>query len=122
MGPTMLIVDDEQDLCHLLRVNFRKDGYNVLIARSAETGLDLARKHNPAIFLLDIMLPKMDGLEMLCELRRHTQSPALFLTARKDEIDRILGFKLGADDYVLKPFSLEELRLRVQMIVKRVAG
>jgi DNA-binding response OmpR family regulator len=119
MGATMLIVEDELDIGYVLRANFKKDGYNVLAARTAESGLKLAREHDPAIVLLDIMLPGMDGLEMLRELRRLSQAPVLLLTAKEDEIDRILGLKLGADDYVTKPFSLDELSLRVKAILGR---
>ncbi|HEX4046967.1 MAG TPA: response regulator transcription factor [Elusimicrobiota bacterium] len=119
MPATILIVEDEPDLGFLLRANFKKVGYDVLTARSAETGLTLARRHGPALVLSDIMLPRMSGLEMLRELRLFSSAPVLFLTAKKDEIDRILGLKLGAADYVTKPFSIEELRLRVEKLLRR---
>jgi DNA-binding response OmpR family regulator len=115
----MLIVEDEPDISFVLRANFMKDGYDVVTARSAEHGLKLAHRRDPAVLLLDIMLPKMSGLEMLRELRQFSLSPVLFLTAKKDEVDRILGLKLGATDYVTKPFSLEELRLRVKNLLRR---
>ncbi len=113
----MLVVEDEPDIQYILQAHFKKDGYDVLTAGSAEAGLKLARKYDPAIVLLDITLPKMSGLDMLRELRLFSKAPVLFLTAKKDEIDRIVGLKLGADDYITKPFSLEELRLRVKRIL-----
>ena len=113
----MLIVEDEADIKYVLHANFKKDGYSVWTAGNAEAGLKLARKYDPSIILMDIMLPKMDGLEMLRELRQFSSAPVLFLTAKKDEVDRIVGLKLGAEDYITKPFSLEELRLRVKRIL-----
>jgi DNA-binding response OmpR family regulator len=114
----MLIVEDEPAISYVLRSNFKHEGYRVLTASNAETGLKLAKQHGPDIIILDIMLPKMDGLEMLRILRQESRVPVLFLSAKKDEIDRILGFKLGADDYIAKPFSIRELILRVKAILK----
>lgn len=119
MGARMLIVEDESDIRFVLRTNFVKDGYDVEIAKDAEAGLKLARRLDPEIVISDIMLPGMSGLDMLPELRRFSGAPVLFLTARKDEVDRILGLRLGAADYVSKPFSLEELRLRVKTLLRR---
>ncbi|MBI3548345.1 MAG: response regulator transcription factor [Elusimicrobia bacterium] len=119
--PTILIVEDERDINYILRTNFKKEGYNVLSATTAEAGLKLARQHRPDICILDIMLPNMDGLEMMKVLRQESQTPVLFLTAKKDEIDRILGLKMGADDYITKPFSIRELNYRVKAILNRTA-
>jgi DNA-binding response OmpR family regulator len=119
MGARMLIVEDEGDIRFVLRANFAKDGYDVQAAKDAESGLKLARKHDPEIVISDIMLPGMSGLEMLPELRRFSAAPVLFLTAKKDEVDRILGLRLGAADYLPKPFSLEELGLRVKTLLRR---
>ena len=118
MKETMLIVEDEKDINYALSSNFKKQGYHVLTAGTAEAGLKMAAQHDPDIVLLDIMLPKMDGLEMMRLLRQKSQAPVLFLSAKKDEIDRILGFKLGADDYITKPFSLQELSLRVKAVLR----
>jgi DNA-binding response OmpR family regulator len=118
MPATMLIVEDEKDINHILRATFKKEGYNVYAAESAETGLKLAQKHTPDIFILDITLPKMDGLELMQKLRQTSKAPVLFLTAKKDEVDRILGLKMGADDYMTKPFSIRELSLRVKAILR----
>src|SRR4051812_40011352 len=101
MGKTkLLLVEDEEDLVFLLRSNLKKEGFDVMAAKTAETGLQMARKHRPDLIVSDIMLPKMDGLEMVRVLRREMAVPVLFLTARKDEIDRVAGLELGADDYI----------------------
>lgn len=118
MAATVLVVDDEPAISHILRFNLKNEGYRVLTASNAEVGLKLADRHSPDIIILDIMLPKMDGLEMLRILRQEHQTPVLFVSAKNDEIDKILGFKLGADDYIAKPFSVRELMLRVKAILK----
>jgi two-component system alkaline phosphatase synthesis response regulator PhoP len=119
--PTLLIVEDERDINYLLRTHFKKEGYTVFAAGTAEAGLKLAQKHRPDLFLLDITLPKMDGLELMQKLRETSSAPVLFLTAKKDEVDRILGLKMGADDYITKPFSIRELSLRVKAILRHTA-
>lgn len=118
----ILLVEDERDLSYVLRCHFDKEGFALLTARTAEAGLAMARKHKPDLIIADIMLPKMDGLEMLRIIREESGIPFLFLSGKKDEIDRILGFKLGADDYVTKPFSMGELIARVKAILNRSAG
>lgn len=115
----ILIVEDEKDLLRLLKYNLQKEGYRVIAAKDGESGLVLNKKNHPDLILLDIMLPKMDGLEFCRIVRQDTQVPIIFLTAKKSELDRILGFKLGADDYVTKPFSLEELIARIQALFRR---
>ena len=119
MAAKMLIVEDERDINYVLRSNFENEGYTVYSAGTAEIGLKLAKQHKPDVIITDIMLPKMDGLEMMQRLRPDCAAPVLFLTAKKDEIDRIIGLKLGADDYITKPFSLRELSLRVKAILRR---
>lgn len=116
---TILVVEDEPDINHILCVNLRKDGHRVLSAASGEAGLKLARRRRPDLAVLDIMLPRMDGLELMRALHREFPVPVLFLTAKKDEIDRILGLKFGAEDYLTKPFSVGELSARVQAILRR---
>src|SRR5579859_2359311 len=119
MEATVMIVEDERDINFILCSNLKREGFSVLSAASAESGLELAKKHRPDLFILDIMLPKMDGLEMMRVLRQDSNAPILFLTAKKDEIDRILGLKLGADDYICKPFSVREVIARVKTILRR---
>src|SRR5690348_2591200 len=102
----ILIVEDEKDLVRLIRYNLEKEKFSVTAARDAESGLKLARKTKPDLILLDIMLPKMDGLEFLRTIRPEVSIPIILLSAKRSEMDRILGLKLGADDYIVKPFSL----------------
>jgi len=116
----ILVVEDEKDLVRLIKYNFEKEGYIVRSAGDGEAGLAAARREAPNLIILDIMLPKMDGIQVCRELRQESQTPVLFLTAKKTEIDRILGLKLGADDYVTKPFSVGELLARVEAILRRV--
>lgn len=117
--PKILLVEDERDLAYVISANFRKEGFEFLTSSTAEAGLKAFRKHRPSLVISDISLPGMDGLEMVRILRQESQVPILFLTARKDEVNRILGFKLGADDYLSKPFSMQELICRVKAILHR---
>lgn len=119
--PKILLVEDEKDLAFILSSNFKKEGFDFFIAETAEDGLRMTRKLQPALVISDITLPGMDGLEMVRILRQESQVPVLFLTARKDEVNRILGFKLGGDDYLSKPFSMQELLCRVRAILHRVS-
>ena len=118
----ILIVEDEKDLVKLIRYNLEKEKFRVTSARDAETGLKLARKSKPDLILLDIMLPKMDGLEFLRTIRPEMQIPIILLSAKRSEMDRILGLKLGADDYMVKPFSVGELQARIAGHLRRHAG
>ena len=116
----ILIVEDEKDLVRLIRYNLEKEHFRVIAAHDAESGLNLARKQKPDLIILDVMLPKMDGLEFLRHLRKESQVPVMFLTAKRSEVDRILGLKLGADDYVVKPFSIGEPK-RVEAVLRRAS-
>jgi DNA-binding response OmpR family regulator len=115
MPEKILIVEDEISLQETLAYNLKRQGYEVLIAGDGLTGLDLARKEHPDIILLDVMLPGMDGFEVCRELRKEMDTPILILTARDDEIDRVVGLELGADDYITKPFSMRELMARIKV-------
>jgi two-component system alkaline phosphatase synthesis response regulator PhoP len=117
----ILIIEDERDVLKLLKYNLEKEGYKVLTSNNAEMALSLVRKNRPDLIILDIMLPNMDGLEFCRIVRQENQVPIIFLTAKKTEMDRILGLKMGADDYVTKPFSVEELIARVQAICRRMS-
>ncbi len=116
---TILLVEDETVLAETLRYNLEREGYQVLTASDGVQGLDLARSSQPDLVILDVMLPRLDGFSVCRMLRRESSLPILMLTARNDEIDRIAGLELGADDYVVKPFSLGELLARVRAILRR---
>ena len=118
----ILIVEDEPDLVRLLSHNLKKEHFRVTSARDAESGLKMARKEKPDLILLDVMLPKMDGLEFLKTIRAEVDIPILLLTAKRSEMDRVLGLKLGADDYIVKPFSLGELQARIAGHLRRHAA
>jgi DNA-binding response OmpR family regulator len=122
MKGKVLIVEDEKDLIKLIRYNLEKEKYRILTATDAESGLVTARRSKPDLIILDIMLPKMDGLEYLKILRKESRVPVMLLTAKRNELDRILGLKLGADDYVVKPFSVGELQARVEAVLRRAAA
>ena len=117
---TILIVYDEQHIVDILVYNLEKEGYNTLQANDGLTAVDIALSQKPDLILLDIMLPKMDGLAV-CKRIRHTLNvPILMLTAKDEEIDKILGLELGADDYVTKPFSVRELMARIKANLRKV--
>lgn len=118
----IVVVDDERDILEILEFNLRQAGHEVLTAASGRAGLELGLKRNPDLIILDLMLPDLAGTEVCRLIRGATevrQVPILMLSARSDEIDRVVGFELGADDYVTKPFSVRELLLRVRALLGR---
>jgi two-component system phosphate regulon response regulator PhoB len=119
MPTRILVVDDEPPIIQMLSYNLRQAQYEVLVAEDGEQALNLARQQQPDLIILDVMLPKIDGLEVCRILRRECDVPIIMLTARDDEIDRVVGLELGADDYVVKPFSVRELMLRVRALLRR---
>jgi two-component system phosphate regulon response regulator PhoB len=123
MPELILIVDDEADIANTLEFNLQRDGYRTLTALSGAAGLDLAAKEPlPDLILLDLMLPDISGTEVCRRLRANDKTraiPVVMLTAKDDEIDRVVGFEIGADDYVTKPFSVRELTLRIKAILRR---
>ncbi|MDN5346491.1 MAG: two-component system, OmpR family, alkaline phosphatase synthesis response regulator PhoP [Clostridia bacterium] len=119
--PKILVVDDEAAILELLAYNLTQAGYNIITATDGETALQLAEKEKPDLIILDVMLPKIDGFEVCRVLRSKSRVPILMLTARREEVDTILGLELGADDYLTKPFSPRELVARVKAILRRVA-
>lgn len=119
MAAKILLVEDEKALSRIVRYNLEKEGYKVVVAEDGEAGLTLARREKPDLVILDIMLPKLDGLQVCKAIRASSMVPILFLTAKKSEVDRVLGLKLGADDYVTKPFSVAELAARVEALLRR---
>ena len=117
--PTILLVEDELSLAETMRYNLEREGYNVLLATDGVQGLELARREGPDLIVLDIMLPRLDGFSVCRILRQEHDMPVIMLTARQDEVDRIAGLELGADDYISKPFSLGEFLARVRAIMRR---
>ena len=119
---TILVVDDEQDLLDLIEYNLKKEGYNVLKAENGVQGLEMAKEHNPNLVLLDIMMPKMDGIQV-CEKMRSNPDlksiPVIFLTARSDEKTEVEGLDTGADDFVTKPISTTKLLSRIKAVLRR---
>jgi DNA-binding response OmpR family regulator len=116
---TVLVVDDEPILRETIKFNLQRDGFAVLLASDGEEALEIARHEAPDLIVLDIMLPKIDGLQVLRILREESTVPILLLSARGEEIDRVLGLELGADDYLSKPFAMRELVARVRAMMRR---
>lgn len=120
MNKTILVVEDEQSIATLLKYNLEQSGYSVITANDGEEGRDMAVEQLPDLMILDLMLPKMDGIEVCKELRQKKMNiPILMLTAKDDEFDKVLGLELGADDYMTKPFSPREVVARVKAILRR---
>ena len=119
MPETILVVEDELALRETLSYNLKKDGFTVEAVGDGRSALDSARKLKPDLILLDIMLPELDGFEVARILRKEMSTPILMLTARDDEIDRVVGLEMGADDYLTKPFSMRELMARVKAQLRR---
>jgi len=119
MPETVLVVDDEPSIRDVLTYNLVKAGFQVLTARDGNEALALARKNKPDLIILDLMLPGVDGFDVCRTLRKESQIPIIMLTARDEEIDRVVGLELGADDYVVKPFSVRELTARAKSVLRR---
>lgn len=117
---TVLIVEDDPNLLHTLHYNFEREGFRVLTAVDGVQALEVARREQPAVVILDVMLPRLDGFDVCRALRRESTVPILMLTARDEEIDRVVGLELGADDYLTKPFSVRELLARVKAMLRRI--
>jgi len=117
--PRILIVEDEPTLAQALRYNLEREGYRVTLASQGQEALDAFHLRHPDLVILDLILPDMDGLEVCRALRRHSSVPILILTARGEETDRVVGLELGADDYMVKPFSMRELVARVRALLRR---
>ncbi|HLF76117.1 MAG TPA: response regulator transcription factor [Dehalococcoidia bacterium] len=116
---TVLVVDDEPTLVATVKYNLERDGYQVLTAGDGEQAMSLARSRRPDLVILDLMLPVMDGLEVCRLLRRESSLPILMLTAKAEEVDKVVGLEMGADDYLTKPFGMRELVARVRALLRR---
>ena len=119
MSRKVLVVDDEQNIVNIISFNLKKEGYEVLNAFNGEEALKIIFEENPDLILLDIMMPIMDGYEVCKKVREKLNTPIIMLTARAEEVDKVLGLELGADDYVTKPFGTRELMARVKANLRR---
>ena len=119
MSVKVLIVDDDTNICELLRLYLEKEGYSTVIANDGEEAVEAFKNNSPDIILLDVMLPKLDGWQVCREIREHSQKPIIMITAKGETIDKVLGLELGADDYLIKPFSPRELVARVRALFRR---
>lgn len=122
MNETILLVDDEKNIVDLIEIYARQQGYSTLRAHDGKTGLSLAQSASPALIVLDLMLPGMDGWEVCKAVRAHSDVPIIMLTARDDDVDKIVGLEIGADDYMTKPFNPRELMARIKAILRRREG
>ncbi|HBJ01746.1 MAG TPA: DNA-binding response regulator, partial [Lysinibacillus sp.] len=120
MNKTILVVDDEKPIADILQFNLIKEGYKVICAYDGDEALKKVEEEQPDLMLLDIMLPKRDGMEVCREIRKKYDFPIIMLTAKGSEIDKVLGLEMGADDYVTKPFSTRELIARVKANMRRL--
>jgi DNA-binding response OmpR family regulator len=119
---TVLVVEDEASLASTLSYNLRKNGFNVMQAFDGIEALQVARRGNPDVIVLDLMLPRMDGIEVCRRIRADSDVPIIMLTAKSEELDRVVGLEIGADDYLTKPFSMRELMARVRALLRRSAA
>ncbi len=117
--PRILLIEDDPVLQQALRLNLAREGYELLTASDGVTGLQMAQDDKPDLVILDLMLPRLDGLSVARALRQESQTPIIMLTARSGEVDRIVGLESGADDYVTKPFSAGELLARIRAVLRR---
>jgi two-component system, OmpR family, response regulator len=119
---TILLVDDEESVQRLLAYPLEREGFRVVQARDGEEALERFGRHQIDLVVLDVMLPRLDGLDVCKRLRAESNVPIIMLTARDDELDKVLGLELGADDYITKPFSIREFRSRVRALLRRAAN
>ncbi len=118
----ILVVDDDLNICELLRLYLEKEEYTVVIANDGASAVSTFNAENPALVLLDIMLPKLDGWQVCREIRKFSEVPIIMLTAKGEVFDRVLGLELGADDYVVKPFDAKEVLARIKAVLRRSAS
>lgn len=121
MKQKIIIIEDERPISDILKYNLEKEGFEITTAFDGETGLSMVFDSNPDLVLLDVMLPKLDGFQVCRKLREKSNVPVIMLTAKEEEVDKVLGLELGADDYITKPFSMRELVARVKANIRRVS-
>ena len=118
----IMIVDDDSNICELLRLYLEKDGFTSVIAQNGAVALEMFSKENPDLILLDVMMPELDGWQVCREIRKKSNCPIIMLTAKGEVFDKVLGLELGADDYVVKPFEAKEVIARVKAVLRRTGG
>lgn len=116
----ILIVDDDENICEILKLYLEKEGYETQIALDGQQGLDKYEKYSPDLVILDIMMPVLDGIEVIKKIRAKSTTPVIMLTAKGDTFDKVLGLEIGADDYIVKPFEPKELLARVKAVIRRI--
>ncbi|MBI3948751.1 MAG: response regulator transcription factor [Armatimonadetes bacterium] len=122
VGPKVLVIEDEETMAEGLAYNLGKEGFEVSVARDGEDGIHQARERRPDLVLLDLMLPRVSGLDVCRALRQESNVAVIMLTARTSQVDKVVGLELGADDYLTKPFSLRELIARIRAVMRRASG
>ncbi|MDF2520229.1 MAG: response regulator transcription factor [Clostridia bacterium] len=120
MENKILVVDDERPISDIIKFNLEKEGYKVVVAEDGQQAINMTYEHKPDLIVLDIMLPIMDGFTVCKKLRESINTPIIMLTAKEEEVDKVLGLELGADDYMTKPFSVRELMARVKANIRRI--
>ena len=115
----VLVVDDDKNICELIRLYLEKEGFSVVLAYDGQSAVELFKENTPSVVLLDVMLPKMDGFQVCREIRRISNIPIIMLTAKGETFDKVLGLELGADDYMVKPFENKELVARIKAVLRR---
>ncbi|MGP1361384.1 MAG: response regulator transcription factor [Candidatus Fimenecus sp.] len=116
----IMVVDDDKNICELLKLYLEKDGYKVSTVNDGQTAVKMQEIENPDLILLDIMLPKLDGWQVIREIRKNSNVPVIMLTAKGETYDKVLGLELGADDYITKPFETREVIARVKAVLRRI--
>jgi DNA-binding response OmpR family regulator len=119
MSKDILIVDDDKNICEVIKLYLQKEGYKVLLAYDGQTGIETFERSAPALVVLDIMMPRKDGWEVLKQIRKSSAVPVIMLTAKGETFDKVLGLELGADDYIVKPFDPKEFIARVKAVMRR---
>lgn len=120
MKTNILVIDDDVNICELIRLYIEKEGYSAIVAYDGLKGLEAFRKNAPSLVLLDLMLPGMGGLQVCREIRKSSNIPIIMLTAKGETFDKVLGLELGADDYIVKPFDTKELVARIKAVLRRI--
>ena len=119
LGTKMLVIDDDTNICELIKVYFQNEGYEVAVAHDGVEGMSMFKSYDPDIVLLDLMLPKKDGTDVCREIRANSNKPMIMITAKGEVFDKVLGLELGADDFIVKPFDMKELSARIKAVLRR---